>query len=154
MIMKAAWSLSRESIRDLLDVSLPAEDIEWITGFVAEHWPDVRSLHHMRTRKAGPYRFIDFHLVVDDRMSVGESHALGDEIIVAIKERLPRVQVQIHVEPCDIVQPDVWSSRQSGRSGKRPRLWYATERLKKTSGARRDDKVLIPQPGPRGIGTI
>ncbi len=103
MIMKAAWSLSRESIRDLLDVSLPAEDIEWITGFVAEHWPDVRSLHHMRTRKAGPYRFIDFHLVVDDRMSVGESHALGDEIIVAIKERLPRVQVQIHVEPCDMV---------------------------------------------------
>ena len=54
-----------------------------------ESWPDVRSFHRLRTRKAGSNRFIEFHLVVDDRMSVGEAHALGDEIVVAIKERLP-----------------------------------------------------------------
>lgn len=101
MILKAAWDLTRESARDLLDTSLPDEDVDWIAGFVAEAWPAVRSFHNLRTRKAGSHRFIDFHLVVDDAMPVGEAHALGDEIVVAIKERLPESRVQIHVEPCD-----------------------------------------------------
>ena len=101
LILKAAWDLTRSSARDLLDASLPDEDVDWIPGFVCKTWPDVRSFHHVRTRKAGSNRFIDFHLAVDDKMSVGEAHALGDEIVVAIKQRLPESSVQIHVEPCD-----------------------------------------------------
>jgi cation diffusion facilitator family transporter len=101
MIMKAAYDLTRESARDLLDVSLPEEDVNWIGEFVTDGWPAVRSFHNLRTRKAGANRFIDFHLAVDDQMSVAQAHALGDEIVVAIKERLPDSRVQIHVEPCD-----------------------------------------------------
>jgi cation diffusion facilitator family transporter len=100
MIMKAAWDLTRESARDLLDVSLPHEDVSWIADFIAEGWPAVRSFHHLRTRKAGPNRFVDFHVVVDDKMSVAESHALADEIVAAIKDRVPESRVNIHVEPC------------------------------------------------------
>lgn len=101
MIMKAAYDLTRDSARDLLDVSLPDEDVEWIAGFVTNGWPAVRSFHNLRTRKAGANRFIDFHLAVDDQMSVADAHVLGDEIVVAIKERLPESRVDIHVEPCD-----------------------------------------------------
>jgi cation diffusion facilitator family transporter len=101
MILKAAWDLTRESARDLLDVSLPGEDVAWIAKYVSDGWPAVRSLHNMRTRKAGSDRFINFHLVVDDHMPVGEAHALGDEIVGAIKKRLPATRVTIHVEPCD-----------------------------------------------------
>ncbi len=101
MIMKAAWDLTRESARDLLDVSLPHEDVGWIADFVAEGWPQARSFHNLRTRKAGPNRFIEFHLVVEDTMSVAESHALSDEIVAAIKERIPESRVFVHVEPCD-----------------------------------------------------
>jgi cation diffusion facilitator family transporter len=100
MIIKAAWNLTRESARDLMDVSLPGEDVEWIAGFVTAGWPAVRSFHNLRTRKAGSNRFIDFHLAVDDRMSVGEAHALGDKIVAALKERQPDSRVYIHVEPC------------------------------------------------------
>jgi cation diffusion facilitator family transporter len=106
MIMRAAYRLTREAARDLLDVSLPEEDVNWIAGFVKERWPAVRSFHHLRTRKAGPTRFIDFHLVVDDTMSVGEAHELGDEIVVAIKERLPDSRIHIHVEPCAYQCPE------------------------------------------------
>ena len=106
MILRAAWNLTREAARDLLDVSLPEEDVAWIPGFVDDGWPAVRSFHHLRTRKAGSNRFIEFHLVVDDRMPVGEAHALGDEIVAAIKERLPETRVNIHVEPCDFTCKD------------------------------------------------
>jgi cation diffusion facilitator family transporter len=101
LIMKAAYDLTRDSARDLLDVSLPHEDVSWIGDFIAESWPAVRSFHHMQTRKAGPYRFIDFHLVVEGRMPVEEAHALADEIVVAIKGRVPESRVLVHVEPCD-----------------------------------------------------
>ena len=102
LIMRAAWNLTREATRDLLDSSLPEEDINWIADFVRNNWPAVRSFHHLQTRKAGPDRFIDFHVVVDEGMSVAESHALADEIVVAIKERMPGSRVHIHVEPCDL----------------------------------------------------
>lgn len=105
MILRAAWNLTRESARDLLDVSLPDEDVSWIPGFVTGRWEQVRSFHNLRTRKAGPNRFIDFHVAVDDKMSVGQAHALGDEIVVAIKERLPESRVNIHIEPCDHTCP-------------------------------------------------
>jgi len=101
MIMKAAWDLTRESARDLLDVSLPEEEVNWIAAFVITGWPAVRSFHHLQTRKAGPHRFVDFHVVVDDDMSVRDAHDLGDEIVVAIKQRLPESRVHIHIEPCD-----------------------------------------------------
>ena len=131
MIMKAAWDLTRESARDLLDVSLPHEDVQWIADFVAEGWPQVRSFHHLQTRKAGPQRFIDFHLVVDDYMSVAEAHTLADEIVVAIKGRVPDSRVHIHVEPCDYgckpvcvggcsVEPEERETRQEQRRSTQP----------------------------------
>jgi cation diffusion facilitator family transporter len=103
LILKAAYELTRDSARDLLDVSLPQEDVSWISDFVAENWPVVRSFHHLQTRKAGPYRFIDFHLAVKEDMPVAAAHALGDEIVEAIKARVPETRVLIHMEPCDYV---------------------------------------------------
>lgn len=100
-ILKVATRLARESARDLLDVGLPKDEVDWIRGFVIETWPQVRSFHKLRTRKAGSTKFIDFHLVVSDAMSVGEAHALGDEIVAAMKQLLPNSRVQIHIEPCD-----------------------------------------------------
>jgi cation diffusion facilitator family transporter len=110
MIVRAAWRLTLDAARDLLDVRLPGEDIDWIQKYVCQTWPAVRSFHHLRTRKAGSNRFIDFHLVVDDTMSVREAHTLGDEIVVAIKGRLPESRVQIHVEPCDFECSDSCAS--------------------------------------------
>ncbi len=129
MILKAAWDLTRESARDLMDVSLPEEDVAWIEQFIHDGWPQVRSFHHLRTRKAGSNRFIDFHLVVDDHMPVGEAHALSDEMVLAIKERLPETRVNIHVEPCELeckdacvsgctVDPAERDSRRAGRAGR------------------------------------
>jgi cation diffusion facilitator family transporter len=110
MIFKAAYDLTKQAARDLLDVSLPDTDVQWIPGFVLEKWPQVRSFHRLRTRKAGSNRFIDFHLAVDDAMSVREAHALGDEIVMAIKERLPESRVHIHVEPCAYECPETCES--------------------------------------------
>ena len=119
MIIRAAWNLTRESGRDLMDVSLPHEDVDWIAEFVTKTYPQIRSFHRLRTRKAGSSRFIDFHLAVDDRMSVGEAHTLGDQIVMAIKQKLPDSRVNIHVEPCAFECPESCESGCSVEPAKR-----------------------------------
>lgn len=100
LIIKAAWDLTRESARDLLDVRLPPEEEAWVRDCVSRQRPDVRGFHDLRTRKAGPDRFIEFHLIVDGTMSVDASHRLTDDIERDIRAKFAGVSLTIHVEPC------------------------------------------------------
>ncbi len=102
LILRAAYKLTVESGRDLLDASLPQEEEDWIRTYVAKMAGTVRGFHRLRTRKSGAHRFVQFHLLVHADMSVDESHKLHDAIVAAIKERFPASTVTIHVEPCDL----------------------------------------------------
>jgi cation diffusion facilitator family transporter len=101
LIVRAAYQLTIESGRDLLDVSLPAEEREWIRARVCSLTPQVAGFHHLRTRKSGHMRFIDFHLLVDADMSVEESHALAENLAHELEARFPHSSVTVHVEPCN-----------------------------------------------------
>ncbi len=101
LIIKAAYDLTLESVRDLLDTSLGREDERLIGKYVEEQYPRVLSYHKLRTRKSGSQRFYEFHLVVVPEMSVKESHELGDRIVARVKGHYPDAKVVIHVEPCD-----------------------------------------------------
>lgn len=101
LIIKAAYDLTRESVRDLLDARLSREDEALIDRYVTEQHPRVLSYHKLRTRKSGPQRFYEFHLVVAPEMTVQESHDIGDRIVSGVKEHYPDAKVVIHVEPCD-----------------------------------------------------
>ena len=101
LIFKAAYDLTVESGKDLLDASLPADEEDWVREYVTGLTGTVRGFHHLRTRKAGCQRFIQFHLLVNAGMSVEKSHQLNDDIVAAIKDRFPASTVTIHIEPCD-----------------------------------------------------
>ncbi|MFA6345509.1 MAG: cation transporter dimerization domain-containing protein, partial [Syntrophales bacterium] len=57
--------------------------------------------HRLRTRKAGNFRFVEFHMKVDPDMSVQESHRITEELARAIEWHFPSASVTIHTEPCD-----------------------------------------------------
>jgi cation diffusion facilitator family transporter len=101
LIIKAAYDLTLESVRDLLDARLGREDEQLIGKYVGEQYPKVLSYHKLRTRKSGSQRFYELHLVVAPDMSVMESHELGDRIVAGVKGHFPDAKVVIHVEPCD-----------------------------------------------------
>jgi len=100
LIVRAAWHLTKESARDLVDVALPPDEHEAIVAAIQSLNPTVRGYHHLHTRKSGPFRFIEFHLLVDPAMSVEQSHAITEQLEDRIKERLARSRVTIHIEPC------------------------------------------------------
>jgi cation diffusion facilitator family transporter len=100
MIIKAAYELTVQSLGDLLDISLPREHNARIEAFIKKQ-PGVISFKHLRTRKSGATKFIEFDIIVDPGMSVEKAHALTDDIISDIERALSNSKVTIHIEPCD-----------------------------------------------------
>jgi len=101
LIIKPAWDLTQQSARDLLDVQLPGEEIAWIESLILQRKPVVKGYHQLRTRKAGNFRFVEFHIMVDAQMTVEASHRITQEFAREIRERFPGASVTTHVEPCD-----------------------------------------------------
>jgi len=101
LIIRAAFRLTAESLRDLMDVKLPAEEEEWMRSLILEHRDVVKGYHKFRTRRAGDTRFVEFHIKVDPHMTVEDSHDVGMEMSVSIRRKFPGSSVTVHVEPCD-----------------------------------------------------
>lgn len=104
LIVKASIDLIKESMGVMLDVSLPLEEEEAIKGVLQRHSNQFLEYHGLRTRKSGPYRYVDLHLVVSRHISVGSAHLLCDRIEAEIEQELPGVQVLIHCEPCEAAE--------------------------------------------------
>jgi len=101
LIMKAAYDLTTQAAKDLLDVHLPRVEVEWIRQAIHDRGKVICGFHDLRTRKAGHFRFVEFHLKVEPRMTVLDSHAIAKELSRRIKEQFPYTTVTIHIEPCD-----------------------------------------------------
>jgi divalent metal cation (Fe/Co/Zn/Cd) transporter len=101
LIMKAAYGLTKESSKGLVDETLPSEEEEIVRQAIMTHAPKFVNFHDMRTRKSGAERFVDLHLVVNRQMCVLDGHALCEDLEKEIESRLPHTNVLIHLEPCD-----------------------------------------------------
>ncbi|MBZ0093095.1 MAG: cation diffusion facilitator family transporter [Sulfuricellaceae bacterium] len=100
-IVRTGFDLLRRSWRGLMDESLPADELALIEAAIKEALPPVATFHDLRTRKSGPRRFIECHVLVPGAITVSRSHALCDAIEAAIAARLRNTSVTIHVEPME-----------------------------------------------------
>jgi cation diffusion facilitator family transporter len=98
LILHTSFSITKAAFAPLLDATLPAEDVQLIEETLCSD-PRVRGFHHLRTRKAGSVRFVDFHLLLEDDMTLKESHRISHEVKDRILAVLPGAVVEIHVEP-------------------------------------------------------
>lgn len=98
MILSAAWKLTKGALAPLMDENLPQEELETVSHILSE---DVRvlSYHKLRTRKSGSMRYIDAHILLDDNLTLLESHHLTEELEDVIRATLPNVEINLHTEP-------------------------------------------------------
>lgn len=99
-ILFQAIGLLRQGLRDMLDEQLPESVRKEIEGLINDHKHDLFGYHHLRTRRAGSQKLIDFHLTVCKHLSVEEAHSITDYIEKKIGEQITGTDVTIHVEPC------------------------------------------------------
>lgn len=96
-----AWSIALESGRSLMDTELSAEEQQSIIALIIAH-PGVRGVHQLRTRQAGPTKFIQMHLAMDDHLTLFQAHAISDEVQQMIIDAYGNVDVIIHADPVSI----------------------------------------------------
>lgn len=105
LIIKASYDLTVKSMKDLVDGSLPDDEITIIVNVIQSH-PEIKGYHKLRTRKSGDTREIDIHLQTDDFLTIANAHIISDIIEGEINERLPNSYIVIHIEPISDAQPN------------------------------------------------
>ncbi|CAM5453720.1 cation diffusion facilitator family transporter [Aquamicrobium terrae] len=100
-ILYQGWRVTSESLSGLMDRAVDVQENMRIRDIISANSKGALEVHDLKTRIAGRATFIEFHLVVDAGMSVGESHVICDRIEDALKAEIPSVRITIHVEPDD-----------------------------------------------------
>lgn len=98
-ILYIAFQMTVPSLKELLEVSLPAETEQQIIR-IAREVKGVEDIHALKTRRNGPSIIIDAHIVVAPTITIVEGHDIASCVERRLKEELgPEVQVGIHIEP-------------------------------------------------------
>jgi cation diffusion facilitator family transporter len=104
----AAVPLLRKSVDMLMDRALPEALVENIRAIASTHSHRAGDVHEMKTRRSGETNFVEFHLVFDENIPLGEAHRIGDEIEMQIRAlEKTRWVINIHLDPVN----DSWRDR-------------------------------------------
>ncbi len=102
-LIYGAIGIVYHSIQDLMDRELDDNEVNEIKDMIHSH-PKVMGFHELRTRQAGKMRFIQFHLELDDELSLFEAHSISDAVEGKILARFSDTEVLIHQDPQSVVK--------------------------------------------------
>lgn len=98
-IVRAAWQLMMESMKELTEASLSDED-EAVIMHIAASEPGVSEVHNLRTRRVGNRIAIEMHARMLGSTPLVEAHLHATAIEHRLKEHFgPDTLVSIHLEP-------------------------------------------------------
>jgi hypothetical protein len=101
MIAKIGVSLVLESVRELVDTSLPDDQVAKIRNQIAGT-DGVKAIHLIRTRKMGEDAYVDLHIQVDSHISVSEGHMIADSVRDNLRHNFEDIaDVLVHTDPED-----------------------------------------------------
>ena len=101
-IIYSAWSILTVSMDQLMDRELPDDVRANIKKIVCAH-PKALGLHDLRTRHSGTMTFIQFHLEIEDELTLFQAHNVSDEIEAALEKTYPKSEIIIHIDPKSVV---------------------------------------------------
>jgi cation diffusion facilitator family transporter len=100
-IVYTGVSILRRSLMGLLDTAIPDELQRGVTDILARHTSGGVRFHALRTRQAGAWRFIDFHVLVPGNWSVKRGHDLLERLEEEVRAAVPNSTVFTHLEPVE-----------------------------------------------------
>ena len=101
LIVRMGAMLGWQAMRELVDTGLEAEKLERIRRVILSI-DGVRTLHLLRTRRAGGRAFVDVHILVDGAISVSEGHQISEMVRVALMRHVSNIaDVVVHIDSED-----------------------------------------------------
>jgi len=101
-IIYSAFELARDVSSILLDKEMSEEDQTKIMNILKEYDESFIDYHKMRTRSSGKTKFVDMHITLCKNMSLNDAHQIADLIEKDLQEKIPELDVIIHIDPCEI----------------------------------------------------
>ncbi|MEX2582706.1 MAG: cation diffusion facilitator family transporter [Gemmatimonadota bacterium] len=113
-IVATGVGLIHRSTLGLIDTALPEETRREISTILETNRPEGVEYHAMRTRQAGRWRFISFHLLVPGDWTVQRGHDLLEDLEERIRSAVPDSTVFTHLEPVE--DPLSWQDTELDRA--------------------------------------
>ena len=110
IIFKAGFSISKTTMDNLLDCSLPEADMaeicHFFDGFKNNGIVDYKNL---KARRLGPHKNVEVTFLFPKDMTIYDCHAVCDQVEHKLAERFGDISASIHLEPetCDICSEKV-----------------------------------------------
>ncbi|WP_343638776.1 cation diffusion facilitator family transporter [Roseateles sp.] len=101
-ILREAMHLMWRSTGGLMDMALDPGDQQAIAGVLQRFESPELRFDHVATRAAGQLRYVDFHLHVPARWTLGRAAALRGEVEQALMRALPGLRASIQLLPVDV----------------------------------------------------
>lgn len=101
-ILYSVWSIVSVSLDQLMDRELSDDVRADIKQAVLAH-PQAQGIHDLRTRHSGTMSFIQFHLEIEDDLTLVQAHNVSDEIEFELLKTYPGSEIIIHIDPKSVV---------------------------------------------------
>ena len=105
IIIKAGYSISKETLNNLLDGSLPEEDMKKIES-ILENNISIKGYKDLKTRKVGQCKDIEITIFFEPNLTIAQCHKICDEIEEEIAKSFTNITIIIHPEPKNIEKKD------------------------------------------------
>jgi ferrous-iron efflux pump FieF len=90
---------------DLMDRALPDAEVASIIEAIERVDPAITGYRDLRTRRAAGVRFVDFELLIDNRVSFERAHEVTELVKERIRGAFPNVVINAHAEPVCVTAP-------------------------------------------------
>ncbi|WP_213981519.1 cation diffusion facilitator family transporter [Sphingomonas sp. dw_22] len=97
-LLFGAWRASVTAIDQLMDKEWPEAKRQRFIEVAAGH-PELIGLHDLRTRTSGTMDFVQFHIWMDPKMTIAESHDVVERLEAELGAKFPGTEILIHVDP-------------------------------------------------------
>ena len=98
VIMKTGFSISKDTLNNLLDGPLPEQDISKIEKILKNNC-SIKGYKDLKARKAGQCKDIELTIFFEPDLTISECHKTCDEIENEMKNILHNADITIHAEP-------------------------------------------------------
>ena len=100
IIFRAGFSISKSTMNNLLDCSLPESDLKTIDDILeSSKTQGIVGYKDLRARRLGPQKSITLTLIFPKDMTIYNCHTICDSVEKELKKKLGDVVSSIHLEP-------------------------------------------------------
>lgn len=100
IIFKTGLSISKKTMNNLLDCSLPDEDLEIICKILDKFKEnEISDYKDLKARKLGSQKKIEVTLTFSPDMTINQCHQICDRVEQEFSKHFPNMKSSIHLEP-------------------------------------------------------